>query len=391
MASILILGGGFGGLTAAKVLRDLLKSSHSITLIDRSTQFHVGASKTWVMLGERKREEILRPRSQLAPRGVKLIHAAIESINPQSGEVQTSNGALRGDVLIVALGADLDFEAVPGLSLAHTFYTIEGAVRLQGAIKEFRRGRIVFLIPQTPFKCPPAPYEAAMMVEHVMRREGIRENTEISICTVEPAPMATAGPEVGEFIRSLLKERDIAYHPLKKTTAIHEHHVQFEDSSRTPYDLLISIPPHIAPRVVKDSGLTNESGWIPVDPSTLRIKSVESEIPLFAIGDNTILPLPGRHKPDAPLVLPKAGVFASSQGAVVAHQIASLLEGKPATSFDGKGFCYIETGGGLAVRGDGSFFSRPHPVMTKKNPDKSQYENKVTWVRQWLEGTFPGI
>ncbi|HWP81039.1 MAG TPA: FAD/NAD(P)-binding oxidoreductase [Bacteroidota bacterium] len=391
MASIIILGGGFGGLTTAKVLRDLLKPDHHITVVDRSAQFHVGAAKTWIVTGEKKREEILRPKAALLPSGVTLVEAEITGINAGKGEVQTERGQLRGDILVFALGADYDFNVVPGLSFAHTFYTIDGAMRLKGALQGFRRGKIVFLVPRTPFKCPPAPYEAAMMVEHAMRREGIRENTEIRVFTIEPAPMATAGPEMGEFIKSLLRERDIAFHPLKKTSRITKTSILFEDGSETPYDLLIAIPPHKAPDVIREAGLTNESGWIPVDPATLRVRSVESSIPLFAIGDNAVVPLPGRYRPDTPLVLPKAGVFAASGGAVVAHQIAALLDGKPAKTFEGKGFCYIEVGSHVAVRGDGSFFSLPHPVMTKQYPDETQYNDKVKWIRDWMEGIFPGI
>jgi sulfide:quinone oxidoreductase len=248
-------------------------------------------------------------------------------------------------------------------------------------LEQFSGGDLVILIPKAPFKCPPAPYEAAMLLHAAFTARGLAGKARIAICTVEPAPMPTAGPEIGQYIRSELAQRGIDYQPQKKTVRVDgaARRVVFEDGGEVGYDLLVAIPPHEAPKVVRDAQLTNASGWIPVDPQTLQVKTVAGEV--YAVGDVTVVPLPGRYKPDVALSLPKAGVFAEAQGRVVAHQIAAKLLGAvPKETFDGAGYCYLETGGGRAVKADGSFFELPHPVMRKQPPDEAQFRDKLDWV-----------
>lgn len=385
-----ILGGGFGGLAAAHTLRSLLPKEHRITLVDQSPRFYVGATKTWVMLGDRTAEEITRKRDALLPQGVNFLHAEVQRIDPSRGEVVTSSGTLKADFLIIAMGANLNMAAVPGLDqAAQTFYTLDGAVNLRHVLEDFTEGELVMLIPRSPFKCPPAPYEAAMLLHSAFEQKGVRDRIRISIYTVEPAPMPTAGSEMGAFIRELVQTRDIAFHPLKQTKAVDgtRRAIVFEDGSEAKYDLLIAIPPHVAPRVVREAGLTNQAGWVPVDPKTMKVMAAESAIPIYAAGDITSVPLPGRYKPDVPLALPKAGVFAASHGMTAARQIAAAVLGKPvAEVFDGKGFCYIEVGDNQAVKGEGSFFELPHPQMSRHTPDKEQMQDKLQWVKNWLDG-----
>ncbi|MBI4429358.1 MAG: NAD(P)/FAD-dependent oxidoreductase [Ignavibacteriales bacterium] len=388
----LILGGGFGGLAAAYTLRSLIPSDHRITMIDKSYSFHVGAAKTWVMLGDKTLEEVTRKRRQLTPQGVEFVEAKVEAINLALGEVQTTKGMLKGDFIIIGLGADVNMSAVPGLQeAAHTFYTLDGAVRLRQTLKDFSGGDVVFLIPRTPFKCPPAPYEAALLLQDLFNKRGIQGKAQIHFYTIEPLPMPTAGPETGAFVRGLLEDAGISYRPLHKVVRVDasEKRIHFENGNSTGYDLLIAVPPHESPRVVREAGLTNESGWVPVNPKTMAVSQGQASIPVYAVGDVTSVSLPGRFKPDVPLVLPKAGVFAASQGVVVARQIAGRITGEAASGeFEGKGFCYIETGGGKAVKGEGSFFDLPHPHMNRRDPDGVQYNDKVRWVHQWLEGSF---
>jgi sulfide:quinone oxidoreductase len=386
--STLILGAGFGGLAAARTLRHLLPRQHRITVVDQSTQFYVGATKTWVMLGDRTVDSIQRDRASLLPGGVEFHQAGVLGIDIASGRVTTTMGELKADYLVIALGADVTMDPVPGLKeAADSFYTVDGAVKLREKLNGFGGGEVVFLIPRTPFKCPPAPYEAAMLLDHAFRKKELREKSPVSIYTIEPSPMPTAGPEMGSFIRGLLAEREIPYHPLKKTTSVSaaERRVFFEDGSSVQYDLLIAIPPHVPPPAVRESGLTSESGWIPVDPKMMRVKHEGLAVPTYAVGDITSVALPGRYKPDVPLVLPKAGVFAAAHGEIAAGHIAASILGSPASeSFDGRGFCYIEVGEDKAVKGEGSFFELPHPIMTSRPPDKEQYRDKLDWVERWL-------
>ena len=384
----LILGGGFGGIASANTLRRLLPPEHQITVVERNPAFHVGAGKTWVMLGERTPEQISRPVTDLLERGVRLVPGRVQGLDLARGAVATDRGELRGDFLVLALGADLDPAGAPGLAEhAHTFYTVEGALRLKAALEAFGGGDVAIVIPKIPFKCPPAPYEAAMLLEHAFRARGLAEKVRLAVYTVEGAPMTTAGPEMGQLVREELSRRGIAFHPQRKAVRFDAgaRRIVFEEGSDAACDLLIAIPPHEAPKVVRDAGLVGPSGWIPADPRTLRVVGAAGAAETYAIGDIAAVPLPGRFRPDAPLSLPKAGVFAEAQGKVVAHQIASRVLGTAtAETFDGAGFCYLEVGGGKAMRAEGRFFEMPHPVMQRRSPDEAQLREKKEWVARQL-------
>ncbi len=383
-----ILGGGFGGIAAANALRRLAPKDHAIVVVDRTPRFHVGAGKTWIMLGVRTFEQISQARALLLDAGVRFVQADVMAIDPANRKVVTGAETLAWDYLVLALGADVNEAGVPGLAdVAHTFYTVAGAERLRPVLERFAGGDLALLIPKAPFKCPPAPYEAAMLLHDAFARRGLAGKARIAIYTIEGAPMATAGPEMGGAIKAELAERGIAFHPQKKTTRVDAaaRRIVFEDGAEAGFDLLIAVPPHESPRVVRDAGLVNASGWVPVDPLTLEVKSPAAPGRLYAAGDVTAVPLPGRYKPDMPLVLPKAGVFAHAHGEVVAHQIAARLAGRaPEASFGGTGYCYLETGGGRAIKADGSFFELPKPVMRKQPPDEAQFRDKLDWVARQL-------
>jgi sulfide:quinone oxidoreductase len=228
-----------------------------------------------------------------------------------------------------------------------------------------------------------------MLLHVAFETRGVRPRVSLSIHTAEGAPMGTAGPEMGQFIRTELASRNIAYVPQRVTTRVDPaaRRVIFEDGSETPYDLLIAIPPHEAPAVARDAGLTAPSGWIPVDPATMQVILPAAEDVVYAAGDITTVPLPGRFKPDAGLVLPKAGVFAAGHGRVAAHQIAARVLGRPTdVTFDGRGYCFLEVGGRRAIRAEGEFFALPHPIMQKKAPDEAQFNDKLSWVANLLSG-----
>ncbi|MEK7348636.1 MAG: FAD/NAD(P)-binding oxidoreductase [Candidatus Eisenbacteria bacterium] len=388
MTTTLILGGGFGGLTCARALRAALPPEHRIVVVDRAPLFFVGATKTWVMIGEKTSEEITRQRATLLPAGVELIQADVVRIDAATREAQTTAGTFRGDHLVIALGSEQEIGAVPGLpEAAHSFYGLLDALQLRTALETFGGGRIVLLIPRVPFPCPPGPYEGMLLIHDLMTRRGLREKCTLDVWTVEKSPMATAGAEMGKAVEVLLGERGIGFHPLKKVALVDPSRkaVRFEDGSEALFDLLIAVPPHRVPRVAVDSWLAPPEGWIQVDPSTLAVKSPSAAPHVYAIGDVTSVPLPGRWAPDVPLALPKAGVMAAAQGEVVAANIAAAVRGEgPVASYDGSGYCFIEVGGKRALRGDGSFFQMPHPVMSATPPDEACYRLKEEWVESML-------
>jgi len=382
-----ILGGGFGGIATANTLRQLLPTGIAITVIDQSPRFHVGAGKPWVMLGERTAAGISAPRESVLAPDIEFLESEILRIDLSGRSVLTAAGPRRWDFLVVALGAVLRPEVVPGMAAAHTFYTVEGAERLQPVLAEFSAGKVVLLIPKTPYKCPAAPYESALLMQEFFAKRGRAGTVQLSVHTVEGTPMATAGPEMGIFIRGELARKGIAFFPQKSVVRVDDaaRQVEFADGTTTPYDLLICVPPHQAPALVRAAGLAGPSGWVPVDPQTMEVTAVDGGGRIFAIGDVASVALPGRFKPDVNLVLPKAGTIAEAQGAVVAQRISARVHGRtPSATFGGRGFCYLEVGDGVAVRGDGAFFALPHPVMSRQPPSVGQRADKQAWVAAHL-------
>lgn len=385
-STTLILGAGFGGIVCANTLRRLLPSEHRIVLIEKGSAFSFGAAKISVALGEKRPAEIMSPLGALSKRGIELVTADITRIDPVRRSVDTTKGSFQGDHLVVALGADCDMGLIPGLAdAAQSFYTLEGAIALRDVMPKITQGRLVILIPRTPFKCPPGPYEGAMLIHDYLQDRQVRSQVRLSIITIENRPMATAGPAIGDFVMAELGKRDIEYLTQKKTASVDPARrvIQMEDGSTESYDMLIAVDPHRVPKVVEDAGLAKQGGWIPVDPKTMAVPSFQS---VWAVGDVTTVPLPGRFKPDVPLVLPKAGVMADSQGRVAAHQIAARVLGTPAdTTFDGRGYCFLEMGDMHAVKGEGDFFQMPHPNMEPRVPDMIQYEDKQRWMSGWVK------
>ena len=388
MATTLILGGGFGGVSCARGLRRRLGPGHRVVLVDRSDRFVVGAAKTWVALGERRIQDVTASRAKLLPEGVEYVREEILAIDPARREARTPGATLTGDHLVIALGAEFELAAVPGLeAAAHVFYTLEGASRLRDALAAFPGGRIALLIPRLPFQCPPAPYEAALLLHALLTDRGLRDKTPLDVYTVEKSPMGTAGPEMGKAIVGELTARGIGFHPLRKTVSVDggRRSVRFEDGSEAAYDLLIAIPPHRVPRIAVDAGLAEADAWIAVDPKTLAVRSPKAGPNVYAIGDATSVPLPGRWAPDVPLALPKAGWFAAAQGEIVAANIAAVVNGAPPdAAFDARGQCFLEVGNKRAILAEGSFFEMPHPVMSARPADEAQYREKAAWVAEWL-------
>ena len=340
------------------------------------------------MLGERTYDQVSQSRMALLAPGVRFVEAKVQNIALSDRIVSSGAESLKWDFLVIALGADLNLAAVPGLAeAAHSFYTVDGAQRLKPVLDQFSGGVVAILIPKVPFKCPPAPYEAAMLMQEAFQRRGLGGKAHLGIHTVEGSPMATAGTEMGEYIKDALAQRAIAFFPQRRTSRVDvaAQRVVFEDGNEARYDLLIAIPPHEAPKVVRDAQLINQSGWIPVDPKTMQVKQSTESSEVYAVGDVTLVPLPGRYKPDVGLALPKAGVFAEAHGRIAAHQIAARILGRtPEEAFDGKGYCFLETGDKRAVKADGSFFELPHPVMQKRAPDEAQLREKLDWVERLL-------
>lgn len=378
-ASVLVLGGGVGGNVVATELRRLLPSDHRITVVERSDRFVLGASILRLILGETRLEDVTRSVAALSRRGIEVVTGEVERIDPAARRVTVGAREIGADHLVVALGADLDPAAVPGLvDAGHSFYSLEGAIALRDALARFDGGRIVVLTAAPAYKCPAAPYETAMLIEWSLRRRGVRERSSIDLYAAEPAPMGVAGPAVSAAVRGLLGTKNIAYHPDHQVVRADAatRHLHFANGTSAPYDLLAFVAPHRAPRAVRESGLTGESGWVTVDRATLRTRFDR----VWAIGDVTGIPLK-MGKP-----LPKAATFARGEGEVVARAIAADVRGgEPVGAYAAIGECWVETGDGMAAYGHGDFFGDPTPVVSLEAPSADAHRAKEAWEREWLE------
>jgi sulfide:quinone oxidoreductase len=381
---ILILGGGVGGQVAANELRELLPAQHRVTVIERSLQHAFAPSFLWVMTGDRRPEQITRHLRELLHPGVELVEGSVRAIDVANLRVQLDHDSLEYDYLVVALGAELVPEGIPGLADgAHTFYTLAGATRLRSALDHLASGSVAVVVTALPYKCPGAPHEAAMLIADFFRRRGRAGRVHVHLFTPEAQPMPVAGPVLGNAVRQMLEQRGITFHPSHKLTAVRgdARELLFEGLGPVSYDLLVVIPPHRAPALAREAGLANESGWIPANPQTLAA----SHERVFAIGDVTTVPIPGRWKPDAPLMLPKAGVFAHGQGLVVAQRIADAIRGAvPKSTFSGDGFCMLEAGNYRAGVAFGDFFHQPAPDVQVKPVSRAWHLGKVLFENWWL-------
>src|SRR3989338_6277428 len=242
------------------------------------------------MVGDRRSAQISRPLSRIERHGVEFIRGNITRIDPAGQTVDVDGRSLSGDAIIVALGAEYAPESIPGLREAgHCIYTLDGAAAIYGALERFSGGRIVILTATPQYKCPAAPYEAAMLVDSFCSGKGIRGQTRIDLYAAEPGPMMVAGPAISAAVRGMVEQRDIAYHPEHqvKTVDAQARRLTFANGAEAEFDLLFYVPQHRAPSVVKEANLVNESGWIPVNRDTLQTQYEN----VFALGDVTTIPL----------------------------------------------------------------------------------------------------
>ncbi len=374
---VLVLGGGIGGLALSNALAKKVKGRAKVTVIDRKGKFEFAPSFPWLMIGARKPAQIQCDLNSLNRRGIEFVQDEVTQISPKDHLIKTKANSFHYDYLVVALGAAYDYQTIPGFEKAHHIYDLESAVRFRDELEKFKGGRIVIGVARTPFKCPAAPYEVALLIDHQLKKRSIRDSTSISFFTPEPQPLPAAGPDIGGKIVPLFKERGIEWNPKEKLVRIEDGTCTFEGGKTMQFDLLFCVPPHKAPPVVVAAGLTDQSGWIPVNPSTLETRQED----VYAIGDVTALPTPHGYVP----LLPKAGVFAHGQAETVARNLWMKIGGKePSEKWSGKGACFLEIGYGKAAYVSGNFLADPKPELNFKTPSSIWHLGKVLFEKRWL-------
>ncbi len=351
---VVILGAGFGGLELSTMLSEELGADAEVTLIDKGEAFVFGYSKLDVMFGRVQAASVRLPYGEISKQGVRFLRETITAIDPAARRVSTDAGVHEADVLVIALGADYDLDATPGLAEAgNEFYSVAGAERLAAILPTFTRGRAVVGVCGAPFKCPPAPSEAALLLHDYLSSRGVRSECEISFVIPLGSPVPPS-PETSRALIAAFAERDIAFIPSRRVSALDGARgvAVLDDGSELPYDLFLGVPKHRAPQVVLDSGLTDEA-YVQVNPRTLRTRFPG----VYAIGDC------------AQIGVPKAGVFAEGAARVVAASlIAEAGRGDQPEGYEGRGSCYVEFGAGRVGRVDVDFLSGPEPTGTFQEP-----------------------
>jgi sulfide:quinone oxidoreductase len=371
---VVILGAGFAGLELATRLSESLAGEVRTTLIDKNDSFSFGFSKLDVLFGRKARVDVLMPYEDISRDGVEFRRELVTSIDPETRQVTTDAGSYDADFLVVALGADYDFAATPGFEEGGVeYYSVAGAERMRDVISQFDSGRILIGILGHPYKCPPAPFEGALLLHDHFVDRGLRDSVEIRTA----GPMAAPVPitkEVSQSILGALAERDIEY-------VANQHIVELDTRDREaktaggesiPYDLFVGIPVHRAPQVVESCGLAVD-GWVPVEKTNLATRFPN----VYAVGDLTALPMA------------KAGVFAEAAARVVADDIAARLGGDVLQRpYEGAGTCYLEFGGGLVGMVEANFFGGPAPTARLVGPSRELAADKVAFASTRRERWF---
>jgi len=360
---VLVLGAGFAGLELATVLSDTFGDDAGVTLIDGADAFVFGYAKLDVMFGRATPDEVKLPYDAVAKPGVRFLRETITSIDPEARNVTTTEGGHEGDVLVVALGADYDFDATPGLAGGgNEFYSVAGAERLREVLPNFKGGRAVVGVCGAPFKCPPAPSEAALLLHEYLTERGIRDDCEISLVMPFGTPVPPS-PDTSAALLTAFAERGIEFVPGHRVSSLESARgvAVLDDGAEVPYDLFLGVPKHRAPDVVLQSGMA-EDGYVPVDSRTLATRFPG----VYAVGDV------------ATVGVPKAGVFSEGAARVVAASLVAQRQGGDQPEpFDGRGSCYVEFGGGRVGRVDVDFLSAPKPTGTFQEPSPALVAEKT--------------
>jgi sulfide:quinone oxidoreductase len=359
---VLVLGAGFGGMELSTLLSETLGEKANVTVIEKSDAFVLGYSKIDVMFGRETLEAVRLPYRNFVKPGVRFVQETITAIDPVARRVTTTGGTHDADFLVVALGADYDLAATPGLAEdGNEFYSVAGASRTREVLAAFSKGPAIVGVSGFPYKCPPAPSECALMLHQFLTMRGVRGACEITLVLPLSSPVP-ASAELSRALAAAFAERGItlllnhtvrALEPGRKIAVL-------DDGTELPYALYLGVPKHQVPKPVLASGLA-ENGWVPINVRTLETRFPD----VYAIGDG------------AATGMPKAGSFAESAARSVASAILAKLKGGEATPNPGTGSCLVEFGDGRLGWVDLDFLTGPKPTSIYHEPSVAGLAHKV--------------
>jgi sulfide:quinone oxidoreductase len=373
---VVVLGAGFGGLELTTILSDAFGDAIDVVLVDKGDSFVFGFSKLDVMFGRQLPAAVRHPYRDIVKPGVRFVQTTVRSIDPTARQTVTDAGTFDADVLVVALGADYDLAATPGLvDGGNEFYSISGAFALREILPRFERGSAIVGVCGKSFKCPPAPSETALLLHDYLAARGRRDATNIAVVMPFGTPIPPS-PETSQALLAAFAERGISFvkdqlvkalDPARKVAVL-------SDGTEMPYALFLGIPVHRVPQVVVESGMAaHPQDWVPVNKQTLETKYPG----VYAVGDVN------------GVGTPKAGVFAEGSAQVVAAAIIAQLRGGPrADAYKGQGSCYVEFGHGQVGRVDVDFLSGPKPTGTFRQPSAALVEEKAHFGASRLQRWF---
>ena len=371
---IVILGGGFGGLAAANELRENLTQDTRITIVDRKDWFMMDLVKLWIMTGTREFETSKRPLENVTKKGIEFVNEQVVKIDLQNKIVRTSYRSLHYDYLIIALGVELASEQIPGLvENGLILYELKDVPKIRDNVRKMRSGKIAIAVMGMPYKCPPAPYEAALLLRSILEDTGASDSVQIDFYSPAPITLPAGGPKVSEDILQILQSKKIDFHGNHKTTSVEPGKLKFE-SGEAEFDLLIAVPPHKAPLVVVDCGLAQPGKFIEVS----RTCKTNFEN-VYAIGDVNQIMVTDK------IAVPKAGIFAEGEGVTVARNIIAQIKKEIENAvFDGKGGCFLETGTKNAGYLQVDMFASPAPITQLETPSPDYFTEKEKFEKDRL-------
>lgn len=384
---IIILGAGFGGLCISNILRKNLDHTHEIIVIDKKNYFMMGLTNLWILEGRRTLENSKIPLKNLESKGITFIQSEITKIDTKSKVVKMLQHVDESyDFLVIALGTEMSTKMIPGFNIHNNFnlYDGESIPSLRKKILSLENGNIAIVIMGFPYKCPPAPFESAFIIDRIIRDIHRRNQIDIDIYFPSALPLPVAGEQPNSKLMYMLKKQNINLFPNYSIKEIHKHNLIFHSGQKKDYDILVAIPFHIPPLLLNKSGLLETKGkWVSVNKYTLQTKFED----VYAIGDVTEI------KINDMITVPKAGIFAEGQARSVASQIIYKISNKSEekshiVEFDGKGFCFMEAGNGKAGFIDTDFYNSDGPITILKEPSTGYYKKKIDFekerIQEWL-------
>jgi len=357
---VVVLGGGVGGTIVANLLSRRAKGA-DVTLVDRTGKHVYQPGFVYVAFGRQKPGKLARDERRLLRRRVRLVIDEARRVDADGKVVHLASGRmLPYDYLVIATGAELAADRIPGSEDAHHFWSLPGALRLRDALAAFKGGKVVVAIGGMPYKCPPAPAEAACLLDYYFTRKGIRDKVDLHYLS----PLGRVFPieSVSPAVQKLFEEKHVRFTTFFNVETVDATRkvVTSLEGEDVPYDLLILVPPHRGVTFAKESGLTDAGGWIPTDKHTLEVKGHEGT--MWAIGDATDIPTS------------KSGATAHFEAKVVAENLAAKIRGQaPEARYTGKVMCFFDAGfrRAFALRFD---YGHPPPPMA---PSRRWYAGKM--------------